>query len=88
MRFYNQQHRFYCGVDLHARTLSLCILDQAGTTILAKTIAADNLFLDRSIDRRAREVASLWNDVYPDRATVERDIALAGVQQCQTGFGA
>src|SRR5262249_6635313 len=21
MRFYNQQHRFYCGVDLHARTL-------------------------------------------------------------------
>ena len=24
MRFYNQQHRFYCGVDLHARTLSLC----------------------------------------------------------------
>ena len=26
---------------------------------LAKTIAADNLFLDRSIDRRAREIASL-----------------------------
>src|SRR5262245_41480620 len=22
MRFYNQQHRFYSGVDLHARTLS------------------------------------------------------------------
>lgn len=23
MRFYSQPHRFYCGVDLHARTLSL-----------------------------------------------------------------
>lgn len=40
MRFYNQQHRFYCGVDLHARTLSLCILDSAGQTALARTIAA------------------------------------------------
>jgi transposase len=39
MRFYNQQHRFYCGVDLHARTLSLRILDAQGQTLLAKTIA-------------------------------------------------
>lgn len=30
MRFYNQAHTFYCGVDLHARTmyLYLCILEQ------------------------------------------------------------
>jgi transposase len=40
MRFYNQQHRFYCGVDLHARTLSLHILDAEGNTALAKTISA------------------------------------------------
>ncbi len=30
MRFYNQQHQFYCGVDLHAKTMHLCVLDQAG----------------------------------------------------------
>jgi hypothetical protein len=30
MRFYNQQHRFYCGIDLHARTLAVCILDADG----------------------------------------------------------
>jgi transposase len=40
MRFYNQQHRFYCGVDLHARTLSLCILDTGGTAVYHDTIAA------------------------------------------------
>ena len=40
MRFYNQQHRFYCGVDLHARTLSVCIFDAAGTTVFHDTIAA------------------------------------------------
>jgi hypothetical protein len=27
MRFYNHAHRFYCGVDLHARTMYLCIVD-------------------------------------------------------------
>ena len=27
MRFYSSAHRFYCGVDLHARTMYLCILD-------------------------------------------------------------
>jgi hypothetical protein len=32
MRFYNHQHRFYCGVDLHARTLSLHILDRVGSS--------------------------------------------------------
>jgi transposase len=41
MRFYTQQHRFYCGVDLHARTLSLHLLDQAGHTLLATTLDAD-----------------------------------------------
>src|SRR5262245_40538240 len=40
MRFYNQQHRFYCGVDLHARTLSLHVLDAQGQTALAKPIPA------------------------------------------------
>jgi len=40
MRFYNQQHRFYCGVDLHARTLSLCVLDTDGTVVLHQTLAA------------------------------------------------
>ena len=40
MRFYNQQHRFYCGVDLHARTLALHVLNAQGETALAKTIAA------------------------------------------------
>ena len=31
-RFYTQQYAFYAGVDLHARTLSLCILDDTGHT--------------------------------------------------------
>ena len=41
MRFYKQQHAFYCGVDLHARTMYLCILDQGGTIVLHKEVPAD-----------------------------------------------
>src|SRR5262245_27589638 len=40
MQFYTQQHRFYGGVDLHARTLSLCLLDQAGQVVAEATVAA------------------------------------------------
>ena len=41
MRFYNQPHKFYCGVDLHARTMYLCILDHAGNIVLHEDLPAE-----------------------------------------------
>ena len=41
MRFYTQQHPFYCGIDLHARTMYLCVLDQAGTILLHRNFPAN-----------------------------------------------
>jgi transposase len=38
MRFYNQTHQFYCGIDLHARLLAICIVDQTGTVVLRRQI--------------------------------------------------
>ncbi len=32
MRFYQQTHSFYCGVDLHARTMHVCVVDSEGRT--------------------------------------------------------
>jgi transposase len=40
MRFYTNEHRFYCGVDLHARTMYLCILDHAGQVVFDKNLPA------------------------------------------------
>jgi len=40
MRFYTQQHRFYCGVDLHARTLALCVLDAQGQVVARPSVPA------------------------------------------------
>ena len=40
MRFYTQQHQYYCGIDLHARSMYLCILDQNGAIVLHRNMAA------------------------------------------------
>jgi transposase len=41
MKFYTQQHKFYCGIDLHARTRYVCILNQAGETVLHRNMKTD-----------------------------------------------
>src|SRR5260370_935905 len=38
MRFYSRQHRFYCGVDLHARTMHVCVLDHDGNVVFDKNL--------------------------------------------------
>jgi transposase len=40
MRFYAQQHRFYCGIDLHARSMHVCVLDQAGAVLFDRNLPA------------------------------------------------
>jgi hypothetical protein len=40
MRFYTQPHQFYCGIDLHARTMSLCVLNQDGEIVLHRNMQA------------------------------------------------
>lgn len=40
MRFYDGQHGFYAGIDLHARRLHLCILDTQGKVVKDVNIAA------------------------------------------------
>ena len=30
MRFYTKPHRYYCGIDLHARRMYICVLDAEG----------------------------------------------------------
>lgn len=40
MRFYDRQHQFYCGVDLHTRRMYLCILDREGNKQLHRNVRA------------------------------------------------
>ena len=41
MRFYTAQHQFYCGIDLHTRSLYTCILNQDGETVVDRNLPAD-----------------------------------------------
>ena len=38
MRFYTKQHKFYCGIDLHAKKMYVCVLDSAGEIVLHRNI--------------------------------------------------
>src|SRR6476660_8385009 len=40
MRFYTQPHRFYAGIDLHARTLHLCVLAHDGDVVFDRNLPA------------------------------------------------
>ena len=38
MKFYTKAHPFYCGVDLHADAMYVCILDASGEVVVHKNI--------------------------------------------------
>ena len=38
MRFYQQQHRFYCGIDLHARMMYVCIINADGKVLVHRNV--------------------------------------------------
>jgi hypothetical protein len=40
MRFYNRQHRHYCGIDLHVKTMYVCIVDSAGQVCVHRNVKA------------------------------------------------
>ncbi len=41
MRFYNSSHKHYCGVDLHSRTMYLCIISRDGAVLLHRNLPCD-----------------------------------------------
>jgi len=47
MKFYTQQHKYYCGIDLHARKMYVCILSNKGDVKVHKNIKTNpELFLE------------------------------------------
>ena len=38
MMFYTQEHRYYCGIDLHARSMYTCIINQSGEIVFHRAL--------------------------------------------------
>jgi hypothetical protein len=51
MRFYNRQHRHYCGIDLHVKTMYVCILDAAGQVLVHRNVTSTPEAFSRSSPR-------------------------------------
>jgi transposase len=49
MRFYTRQHKWYCGIDLHARTMYVCILNQDGEIVVHRNMPTSPEALLRTI---------------------------------------
>ena len=56
MRFYTEQHRYWCGIDLHARNMYVCILDQAGKARVHRRIKTEREAFLRLIRRYRRSL--------------------------------
>jgi transposase len=49
MRFYCEQRRFYCGIDLHASKMYVCVLDDQGNVVLHRNMRAEPEPLKRAL---------------------------------------
>ena len=38
MNFYKGSHKYYCGVDLHSRTMYICIVGRDGAVLLHRSL--------------------------------------------------
>jgi len=49
MRFYNGSHRHWCGIDLHAKMMYVCMLDAEGQVLVHKNLpSSPAAFLERT----------------------------------------
>jgi hypothetical protein len=62
MRFYTQPHQVYCGIDLHARSMSVCSLNQDGDIVVPRNLPANPAALLKTIapDREHMVIAVDW----------------------------
>lgn len=49
MRFYREQRQFYCGIDLHASKMYVCVLDDQGNVVLHRNMRAEPEPLKRAL---------------------------------------
>ena len=65
MRFYTQQHQFYRGIDLYARTMYVCIMNNEGKILKHKNMAATAENLIEVIEPTGATWCSPWSASSP-----------------------
>jgi transposase len=65
MRFYQGKTKYYCGIDLHARNMYLCIVDRDGKILFHRSLKAQADLLLRAIEAYRGEITIAVECTYP-----------------------
>jgi transposase len=57
MRFYERQHQYYCGVDLHASSMYLCIQDDRGSILLHRNLPTSSEAFQAAVQPYRQDLA-------------------------------
>ena len=57
MRFYSEKHRYYCGIDLHTKTMFICIIDEDGKILFHKNAPVNAEILMQIIEPFLPDIA-------------------------------
>ena len=58
MQLYTKTHQHYCGIDLHARTMYLCIVSHDGEILLHRNMKTSPRKLLRAIEPYREDLVS------------------------------
>lgn len=64
MRYYQKQHQFYCGIDLHSRVMYICIIDQEGKKLVHRNIRCDADYFLKIIDPYREDIVVCVECIY------------------------
>jgi hypothetical protein len=56
MNFYTKQHKYYCGIDLHAKSMYLYILNQEGGIVLQRNIRTHSEIFLKTIEKYREDI--------------------------------
>ncbi len=56
MNFYTEKHEYYCGIDLHANKMYLCIINNSGEILLHRNIKTDREIFLQAINPFVKDI--------------------------------
>ena len=56
MSYYTKKHKYYCGIDLHAKTMYLCVMDADGEILMHRNMKTYRSLFLRYIDKFREDV--------------------------------
>lgn len=56
MRFYTKQHKYYCGIDLHTKTMYACIVDNKNNIIAGKNMRCSPIALQTFLKKYKKDI--------------------------------